>query len=229
MSNTQVNNRLLDVLVKLLAHHVQSEKANRASLPQTDDAFWELEKQAQHEFLAKQSPIDWETTPWQYAISFLSKVSLIKATEYDLRVHIAASKIGLDELDEISVELVRLDREGVTDKLLSVIQDEFPGEWIDLNLPVPSDVEGYNTPLKELSSGLVQYVTLEQISAIVNRSKRTLEKWKTRTNNPLPPPDIEGCGGKPDEWIWPKVRIWLEANTDHQLPEVFPDHRFNRS
>jgi hypothetical protein len=71
-----------------------------------------------------------------------------------------------------------------------------------------------------------QYVTLQQMSAIVNRSKRTLEKLKNRKTNPLAHPDAEGGGGKPDEWIWSKVRPWLETEYGRKLPEQFPHSRF---
>lgn len=71
----------------------------------------------------------------------------------------------------------------------------------------------------------VQYVTLGQMAALVQRSKRTLEKWKARRKNPLPPPDIEGAGGRPDEWDWSKVRPWLEQDSKRQLPNRFPSLR----
>jgi hypothetical protein len=72
---------------------------------------------------------------------------------------------------------------------------------------------------------LPDYVTLGQMAAIVKRSKRTAEKWKTRERDPLPTSDIEGGGGKPDEWDWPKVRPWLERETGRTLPERFPSLR----
>jgi hypothetical protein len=73
------------------------------------------------------------------------------------------------------------------------------------------------------------YVTLDQMAAIVNRGKRTLERLKTRKRNPLPDPDVEGGAGRPDEWIWPNVRSWLENEFGKQLPEHFPADRFRRS
>jgi len=73
-----------------------------------------------------------------------------------------------------------------------------------------------------------QYVTLEQIAAIINRSKRTLEKWKVRKLNQLPRPDIEGGGGKPDEWDWESIRPWLEQASDRSLPNKYPSDRLRR-
>jgi hypothetical protein len=70
-----------------------------------------------------------------------------------------------------------------------------------------------------------QHVTLDQMAAMVNRSKRTLERLKTRKNNPLPDPDVPGGGGKPDEWEWAKVRPWLEAEFTRRLPERYPSLR----
>ena len=69
-----------------------------------------------------------------------------------------------------------------------------------------------------------QYVTLDQAAGIVKRSKRTLEKKLTRRNNPLPPPDIEGGGGKANEWDWAKLRPFLEQEYGKKLPEKFPGY-----
>lgn len=69
------------------------------------------------------------------------------------------------------------------------------------------------------------YVTLDQMAASVKRSKRTLEKLKTRALNPLPQPDVAGGGGKPDEWLWHTVRPWLESEYGRNLPERFPASR----
>jgi hypothetical protein len=68
----------------------------------------------------------------------------------------------------------------------------------------------------------VQYVTLDSMAAIVQRSKRTLENRRDRRTNPLPSPDVEGGGGKPHEWIWTKIRPWLTSEFGKQLPVVFP-------
>jgi hypothetical protein len=67
-----------------------------------------------------------------------------------------------------------------------------------------------------------EYVDLDQIAAIVNRSKSHLEKLKRRLKNPLPDPDVRGGGGKKDEWIWSRIRPWLEAEFNRHLPEAFP-------
>jgi hypothetical protein len=69
------------------------------------------------------------------------------------------------------------------------------------------------------------YVTLDQVAAIVNRSKRTLERLKTRRVNSLPSPDVEGGGGRPDEWLWSRIRPWLIQEYGKQLPEHFPAAR----
>jgi hypothetical protein len=71
-----------------------------------------------------------------------------------------------------------------------------------------------------------QYVTLDKMAASVQRSKRTLEKLKTRPENPLPAPAVEGGGGKPAEWLWSVVRPWLEKEYGRRLPVQFPDARF---
>jgi hypothetical protein len=66
------------------------------------------------------------------------------------------------------------------------------------------------------------YVTLDQMAAMVNRGKRTLVRLKNRKTNPLPRPDVEGGGGKPDEWLWATIRPWLQTEYAKILPERFP-------
>lgn len=70
-----------------------------------------------------------------------------------------------------------------------------------------------------------QFVTLDQAAASVSRSKRTLEKLFRRRKNPFPDPDIQGGGGKPNEWAWERIRPWLEAEYARKLPAVFPKQR----
>jgi hypothetical protein len=64
-------------------------------------------------------------------------------------------------------------------------------------------------------------VTLDQMAAIVNRSKRTLEHY---VNGPgMPQPDVEGGGGKPNEWKWSRAKPWLEKTFGRKLPEKYLD------
>jgi hypothetical protein len=65
------------------------------------------------------------------------------------------------------------------------------------------------------------YVTLEHMAAAVSRTKRTLEKRKTRKRDPLPPPAVDGGGGYPDQWLWADVRPWLEREFGKVIPERF--------
>jgi hypothetical protein len=63
-----------------------------------------------------------------------------------------------------------------------------------------------------------QCVTLDQAAAIVNRTKRTLEKYLDR----MPAPFIRGGGGKPSLWRWDDIRPWLEKQFVPDLPRRFP-------
>jgi hypothetical protein len=65
------------------------------------------------------------------------------------------------------------------------------------------------------------YVTLRQMAAMVNKSKRTLENRKKRKHNPLPDADVPGGGGEADEWLWDHIRPWLENEFRRLLPEKF--------
>jgi hypothetical protein len=76
--------------------------------------------------------------------------------------------------------------------------------------------------------GSPDYLTLDQMAAMVSKSKSTLERLKKRKNNPLPPPAIEGGAGKADEWIWASIRAWLEQEFRRKLPETFPRRPFRR-
>ena len=69
-----------------------------------------------------------------------------------------------------------------------------------------------------------QYVTLDQMAALVNKHKRTLENRKSRQKNPLPFADVEGAGGTTAEWLYAKIRPWLEAEFNKLLPERLPDN-----
>ncbi|HEX5104212.1 MAG TPA: hypothetical protein VFV87_10400 [Pirellulaceae bacterium] len=68
------------------------------------------------------------------------------------------------------------------------------------------------------------YVTLNQMAAIVQKGKRTLERLKT--NGKIPAPDVAGGGGKHDLWRWSVVRPILETEYERPLPEIFPAARF---
>ena len=77
----------------------------------------------------------------------------------------------------------------------------------------------------EKTADVEPLVTLTQMAAMVNRSKRTLEGL----TKDMPPSTVEGGGGKPAEWDWANVRPWLEEQFVRKLPEVFPGDRFRRS
>jgi hypothetical protein len=78
--------------------------------------------------------------------------------------------------------------------------------------PKPADADG-DTP---------QYVTLDQMAALVNRSKKTLERAMNAANSDMPKPDVKGGGGRPHEWRWNRIRPWLETMYTRLLPKRFP-------
>jgi hypothetical protein len=68
------------------------------------------------------------------------------------------------------------------------------------------------------------YVTLLQAAAMVKKSKKTLELRKTKRT--LPPPAVEGGGGRADLYDWAVMRTWLADEFNFpldRLPEVHPD------
>lgn len=70
-------------------------------------------------------------------------------------------------------------------------------------------------------------ITLQQAAAMVSRSKKTLERRKT--DSKFPTPRVAGGGGKPDEYAWSEMRLYLEREFDRKMPEHFPTAPFVRS
>jgi hypothetical protein len=80
-------------------------------------------------------------------------------------------------------------------------------------------------PVHSLPALTEQFVTLDQAAALVNRSKKTLERYLHRPKSEsarMPEPDVEGTGGKPHEWRWEKLRPWLEATFGRPLKNNLP-------
>jgi hypothetical protein len=70
-----------------------------------------------------------------------------------------------------------------------------------------------------------QYITLDQAAALVNRNKKTLERYLNHPKSEaarMPKPDVEGGGGKPHEWRWANLRPWLEVTFGKKLPDRLP-------
>ncbi len=77
------------------------------------------------------------------------------------------------------------------------------------------------TPADGREAEHVCLVTLHQAAAMVNRVKKTLERYK-KDDSTMPQPRVSGGGGKPDEWAWAELRPWLEKTFERPLPERFP-------
>ncbi len=72
--------------------------------------------------------------------------------------------------------------------------------------------------------GVPQMVTLQQMAAIVNRSKAAVEKIKSK----LGAPHGRARNGQAHEWPWAMVRPVLSAQFGRELPEVWPADRLRR-
>jgi hypothetical protein len=93
---------------------------------------------------------------------------------------------------------------------------------------VPKTLEtapSFASPLGALppAEELPDLVTLDQAASIVHRSKRTLERYKTKGS--LPAPAVEGGGGQADYWEWVTIRPVLERLFKRKLPARFPASR----
>lgn len=67
------------------------------------------------------------------------------------------------------------------------------------------------------------YVTLLQAAALINKDKRTLERWKQKDTN-FPTPEVIGDPGEADEWLWSTIRPYLEKKAKRKLADTFPAH-----
>jgi hypothetical protein len=86
-------------------------------------------------------------------------------------------------------------------------------------------VEGLTvTPAgRETPPAVAQYVTLDQMAALLQRHKDTVASWFNRDRN-APKPAVTGGGGHRHEYVWAEVRDWLAKKSGRQqLPERFPD------
>jgi len=70
-------------------------------------------------------------------------------------------------------------------------------------------------------------VTLQQMAAMVSRSKHTLRKYLGKPDMPLP--KVDRGRGRPAEWSWLEVRPWLETTFRRKLPKQFPADRLRPS
>ena len=95
-----------------------------------------------------------------------------------------------------------------------------PSELVPLVAPPGNGTAATNGRTSEAMAELPDLVTLDQAAAAVHRKKRTLERRKT--NGKLPPPSVEGGGGKPDLWDWSTLRPWLTKEFGVVLPERYP-------
>jgi len=73
----------------------------------------------------------------------------------------------------------------------------------------------------DAESAAPQYVTRDQIAAMVGRSKDKVMDW-FNDDADSPEPAVEGGGGKAYQYIWSEVRPWLEAKSGRKLPIRFP-------
>jgi hypothetical protein len=69
------------------------------------------------------------------------------------------------------------------------------------------------------------YIRLDQVAALVHRTKKGLEYYKNNKKKGMPPPAIPGGYGKPDLWKYPDIRPWLEKTFGVRLPIRFVGSR----
>jgi hypothetical protein len=124
---------------------------------------------------------------------------------------------------------------------------EIPDEWMrsEVYIKVPYEIEQARKALVFLTGEIARLekdevpitpaaaqpasvteddlVTLDQAAAVVQQSKRTLERYVG--NNRLPKPDLPGGGGRPHRWYWQNLKPALERHFRPNLPARFPSSR----
>lgn len=86
-----------------------------------------------------------------------------------------------------------------------------PDELAKLPAPPPAERPIGDEPLLDL----------DQIGALVRRSKRTMRSYRKK----MPPPTIPGAGSIPHLWAWCDIRPWLVTTFNvPRLPERLPKH-----
>lgn len=76
----------------------------------------------------------------------------------------------------------------------------------------------------EASAVTNDYIDMDQAAALVGRTKKTLERRLNakRPKNAMPSPDVEGGGGRPHEWLYSRLKPWLESEFGKVLPDRPP-------
>lgn len=171
----------------------------------------------------------------------------IDRTEWDKKVLLIAEKLAACKA---AADVVGTESERVTVcRTLKRIQvdAEAWADWVlssgrELNLDDSDAVQRWHAratlPIDRLRIGLMnrtiqiemdesakappapQYVLRDQMAVICGKTKKTIARWLKADRLPLP--DVEGGGGKADQWIWANVRPHLERLSGRTLPETFP-------
>jgi hypothetical protein len=140
-----------------------------------------------------------------------------------LQAAIEAILAELEKLQaKIDIEALRAKLEQLADKTdvdgLRAELERLRAEVAALKGPAPPSADAAGaTPAPPPTD---QSVTLDQIGAMVHRSKRTMERYRAC----MPPPCVQGRRGQASRWEWPDVRPWLEQTFGLRLPERFPGH-----
>ncbi|HKM56193.1 MAG TPA: hypothetical protein VJY33_22485 [Isosphaeraceae bacterium] len=83
--------------------------------------------------------------------------------------------------------------------------------------PSENETASTNGRTSEAPAKLSDLVTLDQAAALVNRSARTLERYKKLG---MPRPFVLGGGGKPHEYPLDEMRKWLQKTFNRPIPEA---------
>jgi hypothetical protein len=135
----------------------------------------------------------------------------------DQKLRLAAYEADQDGKPDACELLDALKRHGEETFFDDVVMSSiFMADWLSSDWPIAED------PPKDIDPP-IDHVTLQQVAPIVNRSKRTLERLQ-KADETFPIPDVEGGGGKSNEWSWAKLRPYLEEKYGRKLPDRFPAH-----
>lgn len=164
----------------------------------------------------------WGMSNWGHNRKYAKK---FQSAGNSLRTHIVLARVMLTNRDyqtceeEVrfeSLEQKRASREEQA-RMIQAVVDKLRA---DSEAAKRADIEEV---INSICGPPVDHVTLRQCSALVNKDKRTLERWKTEDTE-FPTPDVIGGDGTADEWSWANIRPYLEKKANRKLPKIFPSH-----
>jgi hypothetical protein len=172
--------------------------------------------------------IEYHKTAWEYALHVCRQSQGTFEAAQQLEELATWRTFCADIIDELKAAH-EIGRRNFQIELLACyrLAVALEGGWFrddrQLLLEVILELDTVTIRLLNPTQAPIDHVTLSQCAAIIRKSKRTLENWKSKDMT-FPTPEVIGGDGKADEWLWTTIRPYLQSKVNRQLPEIFPAH-----